>query len=159
MATRVLAPSFGEGVEELTVVNWLKKEGETVKEMEVIVELETDKVTTEIPSPAAGVLLKILAQKDEVVKVGSILAWVGQPGDALESEIPTIKKVIPTGAPKPVAVEPSKTLEKSAYTGPVSPLVKNIVAANNVDLNLVQGTGQGGRITREDVQVYVEPQE
>ena len=124
--------------------------------MEVIVELETDKVTTEIPSPAAGVLLKILAQKDEVVKVGSTLAWIGQPGDALESEIPTIKNVIPTDAPKPSAVEPRKIPEKSAYTGQVSPLVKNLVAANNVDLNLVQGTGQGGRISKEDVLSYLE---
>jgi pyruvate dehydrogenase E2 component (dihydrolipoyllysine-residue acetyltransferase) len=81
MATRLLAPSFGEGVDELTVTSWLKKEGDSVKELEVIVELETDKVTTEIPSPATGVLLKILAQKDEVVKVGSTLAWIGQPGE------------------------------------------------------------------------------
>ena len=84
MATRFLAPSMGEGIQELTVVNWLKKEGDTVKELEVIVELETDKVTTEVPSPAAGTILKILAPKDEIVKVGSTLAWIGQSGEVLE---------------------------------------------------------------------------
>ena len=76
MAERLLAPSMGEGIEELTVVKWLKKECDTVKELEVVVELETDKVMTEIPSPAAGTLLKILAQKDQSVKVGSVLAWI-----------------------------------------------------------------------------------
>ena len=83
MATRLFAPSMGEGVEELSVINWLKKEGETVKEFDLIVELETDKVTTEIPSPASGVLLKILAQAGETVKVGSILAWIGESGEKL----------------------------------------------------------------------------
>ena len=158
MATRLLAPSMGEGIEELTVINWLKKEGETVNELEVIVELETDKVTTEIPSPAAGTLLKILAQKDETVKVGSTLAWIGQPGEALESETPAAESVLVIEAPKPAIAEPVQVLEKSVYTGPVSPLVKNIVAANHVDLNLVHGTGLGGRITKEDVLKYLETQ-
>ena len=70
MATRVVAPSMGEGIEEMTVVNRLKKEGDTVAQFEVLVEIETDKVTNEITSPASGVVLKILAQKDEVVKGG-----------------------------------------------------------------------------------------
>lgn len=156
MATRLLAPSMGEGVEELTVVNWLKKEGETVKELEVIVELETDKVTTEIPSPAAGVLLKILAQIDEIVKVGSTLAWIGQSDEVIEINIPEknlpapeAKVVIPVEASKPVPTNPT-------YTGRVSPLVKKIVTENNVDLNLVRGTGQDGRITKEDVLNFLE---
>ena len=83
MAARLIAPSMGEGVEEITIVSWLKQEGDTVEELEVVVEVETDKVTTEIPSPAAGTLLKVLAQKDEVVKVGSTLAWIGAPGEEL----------------------------------------------------------------------------
>jgi pyruvate/2-oxoglutarate dehydrogenase complex dihydrolipoamide acyltransferase (E2) component len=86
MATRLLAPSMGEGVEELTLVDWLKKEGDTVKELEPIVELETDKVTTEIPSPASGQILKILAKEDEIVKVGAVLAWIGEPGESLETD-------------------------------------------------------------------------
>jgi 2-oxoglutarate dehydrogenase E2 component (dihydrolipoamide succinyltransferase) len=156
MATRLLAPSLGEGVEELTVVNWLKKEGETVKELEVIVELETDKVTTEIPSPASGVVLKLLAAKDETVKVGSTLAWIGRPGEMLEAEAveknpsaQTAKVVIAAAPVIPVEVN-------SPYTGRVSPLVKNMAAENNIDLNLVHGTGQDGRITKEDVLKYLE---
>ncbi len=156
MATRLFAPSMGEGIEELTVVNWIKKEGETVKEMEVIVELETDKVTTEIPSPASGTLLKILAQIDETVKVGSTLAWIGQPGDVFEEEktkknppLPEAKADIPPEVPEAVT-------KSSNYTGHVSPLVKKMVAENNIDLNQVNGSGQDGRVTKEDVLKYLE---
>lgn len=173
MATRLIAPSFAEGIEELTIVEWLKKEGDTVKELEMIVELETEKVTTEIPSPATGTILKILAQKDETVKVGSTLAWIGQPGEKLESETVAAKpapqaeqpkpapatpvvaetqKVIPAEALKPVQTTP----ENAEYTGPLSPLVKNIVAENHIDVNQVHGTGQSGRITKNDVLSYLE---
>ena len=169
MATRLIAPAMGEGVEELTVVNWLKKEGDPVKEMESIVELETDKVTTEIPSPGAGVVLKILAQKDATVKVGSTMAWIGQPGDALDESaaaaaVPaaqTVAAPAANGAHPAVATAPAPVAQaampaRAEYQGPVSPLVKKLVALNNVDLNQVQGTGQGGRITKEDVQRHLE---
>ncbi len=156
MATRLLAPSFGEGVEELTVTNWLKKEGDTVKELEVIVELETDKVTTEIPSPASGVLLKTLAKKDEVVKVGSTLAWIGQPGEVLDTAEPAKTPSIPAVAAKPTPEVPKPVQIESTYTGRISPLVKKLVAENDVDLNLVHGTGLDGRITKEDVLKYLE---
>lgn len=163
MAERLLAPSMGEGIEELTVVKWLKKEGDTVKELEVVVELETDKVMTEIPSPAAGTLLKILAQKDQSVKVGSVLAWIGQPGEALETTMPentppaqAVKSVIPPEALKPVVAPLAPVSAKSEYQGPVSPLVKKLVTLNNVDLNQVHGSGQDGRVTKEDILIYLE---
>ena len=171
MATRLLAPSMGEGVEELTIVNWLKKEGDPVKEFEMIVELETDKVTTEIPSPADGSLLKIVAQKDTSVKVGSVMAWIGQPGESIDALMKEEKEASPrvrqasaapvpqpAGAPVPQGAQASAAAEsaKSEYQGPVSPLVKKLVALNNIDLNLVHGTGQDGRVTKEDVQAYLE---
>ncbi len=172
MATRLLAPSMGDGVEELTIVNWLKKEGDPVKEFEVIVELETDKVTSEIPSPADGTLLKIVAQKDTTVKVGTVMAWIGQPGEAIEglqkeekaasarsvqaaATAPAVSSAaVPVSqeAPVPAPIEPAKT----EYQGPVSPLVKKLVELNAIDLNLVHGTGQDGRITKEDVQIYLD---
>ncbi|MHB8089741.1 MAG: dihydrolipoamide acetyltransferase family protein [Anaerolineaceae bacterium] len=156
MATRLFAPSMGEGVEELTVINWLKKEGDTVKEMEVIVELETDKVTTEIPSPAAGTILKILAEIDETVKVGSTLAWIGQPGEAFEEEKPKKKPPVAEAKVDISLKAPEPVTTGSTYTGHVSPLVKKIVTENNVDLNQVRGSGQEGRITKEDVLNYLE---
>ena len=165
MATRLLAPSMGEGVEEVNVVNWLKKEGDAVKELEMIVELETDKVTTEIPSPAAGILLKIVANKDQTVQVGSVLGWIGKPGEALENVAavtPAAAQPIqapplpasPQPTPSPAAAAPAK----GEYTGPVSPLVKKLVALNNIDLNNVRGSGEGGRITKEDITKYLADQ-
>lgn len=172
MATRLLAPSMGEGVEELTITNWLKHEGDTVKELEVIVELETDKVTSEIPSPAAGTLLKIVAQTDETVKVGSTLAWIGKPGEVIEEaaqkaaptqaadKAPTTEVSSAAPAPAvekaPTTAVPSAAPENTPYTGYLSPLVKKIALENNVDLNLVPGTGEAGRITKVDVLNYLE---
>jgi 2-oxoglutarate dehydrogenase E2 component (dihydrolipoamide succinyltransferase) len=151
---------MGEGIEELTVVTWLKKEGDTVKEFEVVVELETDKVSTEIPSPEAGTLLKILAQKDEVVKVGSTLAWICEPGEVPESTAPATKTAVPDEKPKPaaavVAAETESPTVVKEYSGHLSPLVKKLAAENKVDLNLLRGTGKDGRITKEDVLNYLE---
>lgn len=169
MATRLLAPSMGEGVEELTVVNWLKQEGDSVEELEAIVELETDKVTTEIPSPASGTLLKVLAQADETVKVGSVLAWIGEPGEALEVDesgggvpAPQADAEPPAAEPaaeaEPPAEEPEEDEGQEVYTGRVSPLVKKLVDLHNVDLNMITGTGLDGRITKNDVLDYVEQQ-
>ena len=156
MASRVLAPSMGEGIEEMTVVNWLKKEGDTVAQFEVLVEIETDKVTNEITSPASGVVLKILAQKDEVVKVGSTLAWVGKAGESLETSQPEEKKDLSKAAtiPAPDVLELTKVVEKPS--GLISPAVKKLAEENQVDLNLVKGTGQEGRVTREDTLAFLE---
>ncbi|NSW53276.1 MAG: 2-oxo acid dehydrogenase subunit E2 [Anaerolineae bacterium] len=161
MATRLLAPSMGEGVEELTVVKWLKQEGDKIEELELIVELETDKVTTEIPSPATGVVLKIMSPAGGTVKVGSVMAWIGQPGETLEAGEPVAEvpqaapEAAPSAAPAP-AEETGPAPESSVYTGRVSPLVKKLVDIHNIDLNQVTGTGLDGRITKEDVLQYVE---
>ncbi|MBI3737872.1 MAG: hypothetical protein HY258_02370, partial [Chloroflexi bacterium] len=85
MATKVLVPLLGEGVEEVTVIKWLKQEGETVKELEPLLEVNTDKVDTEIPAPASGTVLKIVAQEGVPAKVGAILAFIGKPGESVES--------------------------------------------------------------------------
>lgn len=156
MATRLVAPSMGEGIVELTVVKWLKKEGDPVQEFEAIVEMETDKVTTEIPSPATGTVLKILACQDEIVKVGSPLAWIGQPGEALEPANPTVGGVGVSANTNPIGMAKKPASEESIYTGWVSPLVKKLVDANQIDLNQVHGTGQGGRITKDDILNYLE---
>jgi pyruvate/2-oxoglutarate dehydrogenase complex dihydrolipoamide acyltransferase (E2) component len=163
MATKLLAPSMGEGVEELTVVNWLKQEGDSVEELEAIVELETDKVTTEIPSPASGTLLKVLAQADETVKVGSILAWIGEPGEELETDESDDDESEPEEeaeeSEEEPEEEPEEDEEQEEYTGRVSPLVKKLVEKHDVDLNKVKGTGMDGRITKNDVLNYVEQRE
>ncbi len=157
MATRLIAPSMGEGVEELTIVRWLKNEGDPVKELEGIVEVETDKVTTEIPSPATGTVLRILAQIDEIVKVGSTIAWIGEPGEEIQTSESSTERTQPAAVQKSSeARTASEKPEVPEYKGRVSPLVKKIAEENQVDLNRVQGTGLGGRITKDDILDYVE---
>ena len=182
MATRLIAPLMGEGIEELTIVSWLKKEGDAVKEMEMLVEVETDKVTTEIPSPVSGTVLKIMAQVDETVKVGSAMAWIGEPGEEIPAggakakEVPPPQEAAPTReaapmkqtqpaleqppAPAGEPVAPAAPAAKPAaqYTGHVSPLVRQMAEKNQVDLNQVQGTGQDGRITKDDMLNYLASQ-
>jgi 2-oxoglutarate dehydrogenase E2 component (dihydrolipoamide succinyltransferase) len=169
MATRLIAPSMGEGIEELTVVGWLKKEGDAVKEMEMVVEVETDKVTTEIPSPVSGILLKIMAQVDETVKVGSPMAWIGEPGEEIPAggakakEAPPTQEATPAkdkppAAPgnEPAAPAAPAAIPAAQYTGHVSPLVRQMAEKNQVDLKQVQGTGQDGRITKDDMLNYLD---
>lgn len=157
MATRLLAPSMGEGVEELNVMDWLKKEGDPVKEYEVVVEVETDKVTTEIPSPVSGTILKIVAQKDTTVKVGSTLAWIGEPGEKVEMASTAEKKPQPAKEPEPLKMAPTPAEQPPVeFKGRISPLVKQIAETNQVDLNQVHGTGMDGRITKEDILSFVD---
>ena len=86
MATKVLVPLLGEGVEEVTIIKWLKQEGDSVKELEPLLEVNTDKVDTEIPAPAGGTVLKIVAQEGAPAKVGTVLAFIGKPGTTAQSD-------------------------------------------------------------------------
>ncbi len=86
MATKVLVPLLGEGVEEVTVTKWLKKEGNLVDELEPLLEVNTDKVDTEIPAPASGTVLKILTEEGVPAKVGAVLAFIGKPGESVDSD-------------------------------------------------------------------------
>jgi 2-oxoglutarate dehydrogenase E2 component (dihydrolipoamide succinyltransferase) len=160
MATKVLVPLLGEGVEEVTVIKWLKKEGDSVNELEPLLEVNTDKVDTEIPAPASGTVLKILAEEGIAAKVGTILAFIGKPGESVE--VPGEQG---TGAKPPeakrsaVSVQPADNPQQSSEhrdVGFVSPVVAKIAAEHGVNLSQVQGTGLNGRITKNDVLSFVE---
>ncbi len=158
MATKVLVPLLGEGVEEVTVTKWLKQEGETVKELEPLLEVNTDKVDTEIPAPATGTVLKIIAPEGLPAKVGAVLAIIGKPGESVELS------GAPTSSVKPAAVEKAQVKENAApdssqithELGFISPVVAKIAAEHGVNLQQVTGTGLNGRITKNDVLNYVE---
>lgn len=161
MATKVFVPRLGEGVEEVTITRWLKKEGEPVKELEPLLEVNTDKVDTEIPAPASGVLLKIEMPEGQPAKVGELLAIIGQPGEAIPAEHPTSPAVAETGGTRsesrPVEERPVPTEPRpAADLGFISPVVARIAAEHGVDLSQVRGTGLGGRITKNDVLAYLE---
>ena len=97
MATKVLVSLLGEGVEEVTVIKWLKQEGNSVNELEPLLEVNTDKVDTEIPAPISGTVLKILAEEGIAAKVGTILALIGKPGEAVEDGVRKSARSLSTG--------------------------------------------------------------
>ena len=99
MAVSVQMPALGESVTEGTVTRWLKQEGDTVEVDEPLLEVSTDKVDTEIPSPASGVLTKIVAQEDDTVEVGGELAVIGEAGEAAESAPPAAPAGTPAATP------------------------------------------------------------
>lgn len=144
MTTNVLAPLIGEGVEELSVVAWKKKPGEFVREGECLVELESDKVVTEVPSPATGSIAELLAAEGDTVRAGAIIAVIDAAAvgaQAAESSAPT--------APTALA------LGHTARSDFLSPVVRKLVAEHAVDPALITGSGVGGRVTKEDVLAFI----
>lgn len=154
MATKVIMPQLGESVVEGTVTEWLKQEGERVAEFEPLLEVSTDKVNTEIPSPAGGTILKILVPASETVRAGTALAWIGEPGE----QIPPGEEAPPERAPAQAGEETARTRPAAAPErdlGFISPVVARLAREENVDLHAVSGTGEGGRITKKDVLAYI----
>jgi 2-oxoglutarate dehydrogenase E2 component (dihydrolipoamide succinyltransferase) len=158
MAIKVLVPLLGEGVEEVTVTKWLKKEGDSVNELEPLLEVNTDKVDTEIPAPASGTVLKIMAAEGVPAKVGAVLAFIGKPGESVDVAGGQVSGVKPQSVEKPEAKEnlTRDTLHLTQATGFISPVVAKIAAEYGVNLQQVQGTGLNGRITKNDVLNFVE---
>lgn len=186
MPTKVTLPQMGEGVIEATVTRWLKKEGDQVKEYDPLVEVNTDKVDTEIPSPTKGTILKIVQSEGSTVPVNSVLVWIGEPGEAIPSdgsEVTAPAKASPpkpaaekgqTVQPLPVALSPkplplAPALRPSApapaaqaaqapmgRAAPVSALAARVAAEMGVNMAGVRGSGPGGRITKEDVLAYAQ---
>ena len=157
MPTNVIMPQLGESVVEGTVTRWLKRAGDTVTEFEALLEINTDKVDTEIPAPAGGTLLCVYVPEGETVRAGTLLAVIGAPGEA----VPEVPAARPASA---AAVTPAPAGEAAAGAeharrgelGFISPVVARIAAEHSVDLAQVRGTGQGGRVTKKDVLAHVE---
>jgi len=159
----VTMPALGESVTEGTVTRWLKAVGDTVSVDEPLLEVSTDKVDTEIPSPAAGVLLAITVAEDETVEVGAVLGMIGAAGAAAAPAAPAPPASAPAApAPAaPAAATPAPATPAPAAPAPaapadnadayVTPLVRRLAAQHGVDLTSVKGTGVGGRIRKSDV--------
>ena len=164
MATEVIMPQLGESVVEGTVTKWLVNQDDKIEEFEPLVEINTDKVDTEVPSPATGTILKLFVGEGETVKAGTLLAVIGEPGEevpeapAADPEVERADGSPPAAEPTPIptaapAAQPAST---SGDLGFISPVVARIAAEHSVDLRQVAGTGRGGRITKKDVLAYVE---
>jgi pyruvate dehydrogenase E2 component (dihydrolipoamide acetyltransferase) len=179
--TTVTMPELGESITEGTITRWLKQEGDQVEADEPLLEISTDKVDTEVPSPVSGVLQSIKVQADETVEVGAELAVIGGGGSSAEAETaeekaPAKEDTAEEGAgaeaeqaaetsesskpkrpaePRPKRAEGNGQGDGKAAAG-VSPLVRRLAREHDVDLSQVQGSGSGGRVRREDVEAYVQ---
>lgn len=164
---KLLLPSMGEGVMEATIISWLFKEGDTVREDESVVEIATDKVDSDVPTPVSGKIIKILKQKDEVAKVGEPIAILETEGTGSTDDASDVKEVETPKTETPTAqdlAELQKPLEQSntvSFSGDLylSPLVKSIVQQENIseaELKTIAGSGLEGRITKEDILKFVE---
>lgn len=155
MPTQILMPQLGESIVEGTVTKWLKEVGAQVEKFESLLEVNTDKVDTEIPSPAGGVLLRILVQEGETVRAGTRLAWIGQPGEALPDDPPpaqAVETVLEAGDNGASTLAAGRDRE----LGFISPVVARLASEHNLDLREVRGTGEGGRITKKDVMAHLD---
>jgi 2-oxoglutarate dehydrogenase E2 component (dihydrolipoamide succinyltransferase) len=171
--TDVVMPQMGESIVEGTLTKWLKKAGDSVERDEPLFEISTDKVDTEIPAPAAGVLTEVLVQEGQTVQVNAVVARIGDGASAPAAAPPPKQVEQPKAAekpappapaappqapapppPAPVAAAPVEE-EPKGPSGPYSPLVRRIARENNIDLSKVSGTGAGGRVTKEDVEAYI----
>jgi len=175
----VVMPQMGVSVSEGTITKWLKQEGEAISSDESLLEISTDKVDTEVPSPGEGVVAKILVQEGETVDVGTVLAVIAPEGaeistpadlppepatqqasdasEAAATEGATPEEVSAPAPPAPEAAPPTAPAA-GAENGRtfVSPVVARIAAEHGVDPSQVQGTGQGGRVTKKDILAFVE---
>jgi pyruvate dehydrogenase E2 component (dihydrolipoamide acetyltransferase) len=190
--TDVVMPQMGESIVEGTLTKWLKKAGDRVERDEPLFEISTDKVDTEIPSPAAGTLAEVMVDEGKTVGINTIVARIDEGGTAAAqpaaqssaqpaaqpaAEAPAKPEpAAPAAAPAPPAPKseakaeqptaepaqaapPAPAEEPAEPSGPISPLVRRMAREYSIDLTRVQGTGAGGRITKQDLEGYIARQQ
>jgi 2-oxoglutarate dehydrogenase E2 component (dihydrolipoamide succinyltransferase) len=161
MATEIRVPTLGESVTEATIGRWFKKPGESVAADEPVVELETDKVTVEVPAPASGVLAEILVKDGETVAPGALLGQIQEgaapakpaaaPAKATAPAAPAAKPSAPAAQPKPALAAPAKPAD-----APLAPSVRKLAADTGIHASAVPGTGKDGRVTKGDMIAAIE---
>ncbi len=156
MPTPIKMPQLGETVVEGTVSRWLKQPGDRVERQEIVLEISTDKIDTEIPAPAAGTLLEVLAKEGQTVRVGTVIGYIGAPGEAVSSEQLSVSSA-PSSPPSPQSPVPSPQSPTAKPTGRdfVSPVVARMAAEHNLDLAVISGSGLHGRVTKKDVENFL----
>ncbi len=151
MAVELKVPALGESITEATIGKWHKKVGDTVAVDEPVVVLETDKVTVDVPAPAAGVIEAINAKEGDVVTVGQVVGTIAG-GAAGAKAAPT---AAPAAAPKPAEAVPAQAAEAEREAS-ATPVARRLAEDKGLDLSKVKGTGPGGKVTKEDVLGHVE---
>lgn len=161
----LVMPKMGESIMEATILKWVKKVGDTVEVDETILEIATDKVDSEVPSPSKGIITEILYPENATVEIGKVIAIISQEGAADASPAPAAAES-KAAAPAPVvtsaavaAVPPAESIPSTSGGKFYSPLVKNIAEKESVtlsELDSIEGTGAQGRVTKKDILSYVE---
>src|SRR5215471_1777846 len=153
--TEIRVPTLGESVTEATIGRWFKKAGEAVAVDEPLVELETDKVTIEVPAPSAGVLGEIAAKDGDTVAVGALLGMItdGAAGAKPAAAPAAAKPAAPTPAAAPAPAPAAKAPPSDA---PLAPSVRKISAESGIDASTVPGSGKDGRVTKGDMLAAIE---
>ena len=155
MTTTLTMPEVAESVVEGTIARWLKQEGDRVEEYEPLVEVVTDKVSVEIPSPASGVLSKILVAVDQTIPIGAELAHIDEEGGAAVKTAPAPQRP-PAAAPAAPASTAAPPARPRDAGGPgLSPLVQRLAEEHGVDVAQVTGTGIAGRVRKQDILEFV----
>jgi 2-oxoglutarate dehydrogenase E2 component (dihydrolipoamide succinyltransferase) len=164
-AFNIVMPKMGESVQEATITRWLKQAGDTVEEDDVLLEIATDKVDSEIPSPVAGVITKVLYPEGAKVAVGETIAIINLEGDAPASsdeQVQQVMKDLPSGQAKKTDNAVQAVAEPSDFSASgrfYSPLVQNIARKENItpaELESIQGSGKDGRVRKQDVLSFIE---
>jgi 2-oxoisovalerate dehydrogenase E2 component (dihydrolipoyl transacylase) len=151
----ITMPQLGESVTEGTIGRWLKKPGDRVARDEPLVEIITDKVNAEIPSPTAGVLERIVADEGAVIAVGQEIAFLATEQDQQAATAPDRSGSAATAPTQEAAAAPARPAEVDGEEPRSSPLVRKLAKEHGLDLRLIRGTGLGGRVTRDDVEAYL----
>ena len=162
--TTVEMPQLGETVTEGTILRWAKQVGDVIAVDEVLVEISTDKVDTEVPSPVAGAIVEILVAEGDTVEVGTAMVRIAAPGGAsaegAQPVAPAVPAVaVPAPQPEPVSsaapahATPSSRADTAGRL--LSPVVRRLVRENDLDISGLNGSGEGGRITRKDVEALI----
>ncbi len=156
MTLEIRVPGLGESVTEATVAKWLKKPGEAVRADEPLVELETDKVTVEVPSPSAGVLSEIRVQPGATIAVGGVLGTIGEGAGAVSAPPPK-PQPLPQAAPKPApAPAPQAPRAAPMAAAPVAPSARKLAEEANIAPAAIAGSGRDGRVMKGDVLAAIE---
>lgn len=172
----LIMPKMGESIMEATILNWVKKEGDQVEMDETILEIATDKVDSEVPSPVAGKIAKILFPVDETVAIGKVIAIIETEGESVQpAASPSVAEHVPTNQPAAANGTPTETVPEPVAPSPqpatahasvsssegrfYSPLVRNIAKSEGIvqaELDRVPGSGKDGRVTKKDILSYLQ---
>lgn len=161
----LIMPKMGESIMEATILRWLKKEGDYVEADETLLEIATDKVDSEVPSPASGTVSKLFFNENDTVEIGKVIAWIEtEPGDPSEQPTQAMEQPESNGKQQnlkePEKVLTAEVIATEEFSGRFySPLVKNIAKQENIsfaELESIEGSGQHGRVTKKDILAYID---